>query len=111
MSPRAKATPEPASPVVSQPRQPVASLPVGSHVQVTKGAWAGVVGVVDKLTLSAGGDRTTIVHADLPPEGEKEMRYLPRTRLLVVENQHIAPAPARARSTSEVAQNEEKISA
>lgn len=88
MSPRTKPT---HTPVPRTTPREAPALPVGTHVQVTKGAWAGVIGIVDKLTTSVGGGHTTIVLADAPVAGEKDVRYLPRTRLVVVDNQHVSP--------------------
>ena len=72
----------------STPLEP-ASFAVDTPVRVTKGAWAEVVGVVDKLTTSVGGGRTTIVRVPPPTAGEKDVRFVPRSRLVVVDNRHL----------------------
>lgn len=79
---------EPASEIILSEPAPFA---VDSPVRVTKGAWAEVDGFVDKLTLSVGGGRTTIVRVPPPAVGEKDARFIPRSRLIVVENYHLKP--------------------
>ena len=94
---RARLTAASLPPQAAPARPVVAALPVGARVRVTKGAWAGCVGAIHKLTTSVGGGRTSIVHVDPPATGEKDARFIPRSRLVVVENEHLEPAPARTR--------------
>lgn len=80
------------APVSLPPAIPVPALPEGTPVVVTAGPWAGLKGAVYRLTASVGGGRTTIVDIAPPAAGKKDGQFVPRSRLVVVENQHIQRA-------------------